>query len=258
MTTNYVKSWFTHGDEDLVLVKIILEKEIGSTNLACFHAQQAAEKYLKGFLAHHDLHIRKIHDLEIIIEDCKNVDTSFSELKDSAIFLNQFYIESRYPDDYIEFSREDAEKACQAVLRIKEFVLEKIKSQKDSGGFGTTAVLLIVAVVLIVGGFFGYQYLKLQKMREGIKPLVHIPTPTPVSLPVSTPPSSIETKYALSVASTFASFFTSLGYSLHLLKKNASGGKQMFGMTYQFCRNEVLYRVSIFFSIPICKYLLIR
>ena len=47
--TKYVADWFSRSDDDLVLVKLILEKGTGSPNLACFHAQQAAEKYLKGF-----------------------------------------------------------------------------------------------------------------------------------------------------------------------------------------------------------------
>ena len=34
----------------------------------CFHAQQCAEKYLKAFLAHHQLPFRLIHDLEVLLE----------------------------------------------------------------------------------------------------------------------------------------------------------------------------------------------
>ena len=43
------------------------------------------------------------------------------------MFLNQFYIESRYPDDYIKFSRSDAEKANESAIKIKKFILGKIK-----------------------------------------------------------------------------------------------------------------------------------
>lgn len=157
MNTNYVKNWFARGDDDLALVKLILEKGTASLNLACFHGQQAAEKYLKGFLAHHDLHVRKIHDLEVLLEDCKNRDPSFAELQDSARFLSQFYTESRYPDDYVEFSREDAEKAFDAALRIKEFVLNKIKP-KQTSGFGWLVIIITVAGIaaLAGGGYWVY------------------------------------------------------------------------------------------------------
>jgi len=184
--TKYVKDWFARGDDDLVLVRLILEKEIGSLNLACFHAQQAAEKYLKGFLACCDLHVRKIHNLEILLGDCENIDSSFAELRDSAAFLNQFYIESRYPDDYIEFPREDAEKALESALRIKEFVVTKIKPQEKRGGFSVIGITLVIAVIVLIGGgFFGYQYLKLQKIREGTKP---------PAAKTEAPPSSTETQ----------------------------------------------------------------
>ncbi|MBI3335454.1 MAG: HEPN domain-containing protein [Candidatus Portnoybacteria bacterium] len=128
-TTKYVISWFTRANEDLDTVRLLLEKG-GSSNLACFHAQQAAEKYLKGFLAHHEKHIRKVHDLNALLEGCKKVDISLGKLQDPVGFLNQFYTESRYPDDYVEFTREDAQKAYETVLRVKEFVLSKIESKK--------------------------------------------------------------------------------------------------------------------------------
>jgi len=162
MMTDYVKQWFARGDEDLALVNLILEKGTGSPNLACFHAQQTAEKYLKGFLAHHDLHVRKVHDLELLLEDCKSVAPSFSDLWDNATFLNKFYIESRYPDDYIEFPHEDVEKAYDAALRIKEFVLAKISPPEARCGFGAMGILMVlgILVTLIGGGIFTYQNLR--------------------------------------------------------------------------------------------------
>lgn len=127
MITDYVENWFRRADEDLALIEVILKRGSSFSNPICFHAQQAAEKYLKGFLAYHDLHVRKIHDLEVLVEDCAKIEISFKTLQDSARFLNQFYIESRYPDDYIEFSRNDAEEAFTSATKIKNFILEKIK-----------------------------------------------------------------------------------------------------------------------------------
>ena len=127
MLTEYVKNWFNRADDDLALIETILKDDNFPANPVCFHAQQAAEKYLKGFLAYNDLHARKIHDLEALTKDCAKIDKSFETLQDNAQFLNQFYIESRYPDDYIKFSRDDAKRACEAATKIKNFILEKIK-----------------------------------------------------------------------------------------------------------------------------------
>ena len=126
MPTEYAKSWFLRGDEDLSLIEVVLSEKTVSPNLVCFHAQQAGEKYLKGFLASRELHVRKVHDMQILVEDCKNVDLSFSDLQENANFLSQFYIESRYPDDYTEFSAEQAKEAYEAAKNIKNFILSKV------------------------------------------------------------------------------------------------------------------------------------
>ena len=49
--TKYVRYWFERGNDDLRACEILM-KENGTPNTICFHAQQAAEKYLKGFLAY--------------------------------------------------------------------------------------------------------------------------------------------------------------------------------------------------------------
>lgn len=165
--SKYIMDWFSRGDDDLVLVKLILEKGTGSPNLACFHAQQAAEKYLKGFLAYHDLHVRRIHDLEILVEDGKKVEQLVAGLQDDARFLNQFYIESRYPDDYIELLCEDAGKALTAAIRIKEFVLSKVSPRGKTDGFGLVGILIAVATITaFVGGELYLRELKQQKFLQ--------------------------------------------------------------------------------------------
>ncbi len=126
MVTEYVKSWFLRGDDDLKLIEVLLREKNPLPNPICFHSQQAGEKYLKGFLAYKDLHVRKIHSLEVLIEDCISTDPSLEELRPSANFLDQFYIESRYPDNYIEFSLEQATNSYEAAKKISAFILLKL------------------------------------------------------------------------------------------------------------------------------------
>ena len=123
MPTEYVKNWFLRADEDLAVIEAIIDEENISPNSVCFHAQQAGEKYLKGFLAHHALHVRKIHSLEVLASECIKVDSAFKELIKSARMLDQFYIESRYPDDYIEFSLAQARAGYEEARKIKELSL---------------------------------------------------------------------------------------------------------------------------------------
>ncbi len=124
--TKYVQDWFTLAEDDLLTSRTLLDQKV-SNNQACFHCQQVAKKYLKGFLAYREKHIRKIHDIEILLSYCKEIDSSFEELSHDAFYLTQLYLTSRYPDDYQEFSYEEAERAYQAALKVKDFVLERIK-----------------------------------------------------------------------------------------------------------------------------------
>jgi HEPN domain-containing protein len=57
------RGWPLKGDSDLADAKRTVASD-GPYDTACFHAQQAVEKFLKGLLAWHDLKIPRTHDLE--------------------------------------------------------------------------------------------------------------------------------------------------------------------------------------------------
>lgn len=54
--------WFRKADSDLTTAQLVLNSD-GPYDTACYHAQQAAEKSLKGFLAFRGIAIPRIHDL---------------------------------------------------------------------------------------------------------------------------------------------------------------------------------------------------
>ncbi|MBE7472228.1 MAG: DNA-binding protein [Anaerolineae bacterium] len=58
-----VRGWLAKAASDLATADLILEST-GPYDTACFHAQQAIEKMLKGFLAFYELPIPRTHDLE--------------------------------------------------------------------------------------------------------------------------------------------------------------------------------------------------
>ena len=45
------------------------------TDAAAFFLQQTVEKSLKAFLLHHGWQLRRIHDLEALLDDAVNLDT---------------------------------------------------------------------------------------------------------------------------------------------------------------------------------------
>ena len=126
--TPYVSHWITRAAEDIRTIALLL-REDGPPNPICFHAQQAAEKYLNGFLASRGIHIRKVHDLGSTLTTCEEVDNAFETLRDEAKYLDQFYLEARYSTEIPTFTRADAHRAAEAARRVKELVLPKIEQQ---------------------------------------------------------------------------------------------------------------------------------
>lgn len=123
------KKWFTKGNNDLIAGEYILTMTNPPIDTICFHGQQAAEKYLKGFLAFHGRETPKIHDLEGLLSICEEIDSEFAKLYDIASELSSYAVEVRYPSegDY-EITCEEAKLAIEIARKIKEFILNKLES----------------------------------------------------------------------------------------------------------------------------------
>jgi len=122
------KRWFNKGDNDLIAGEYILTMPNPPTDTVCFHSQQAAEKYLKGFLAFHGKETPKIHGIEELISICIEIAPDFSRLLDTASELSGYAVEVRYPleVDYV-ISVEEAASALKSARKIKNFILNKLK-----------------------------------------------------------------------------------------------------------------------------------
>jgi len=93
----------------------------------CFHAQQAAEKYLKAYLVSQAQTVPRTHNILELIDRCASVDNDFLQLRPLAEDLSLFGVEIRYAP-----SKEEADKKCpatwSAMLRISEFVRSKVSA----------------------------------------------------------------------------------------------------------------------------------
>jgi HEPN domain-containing protein len=100
-------------------------------NGAVFHAQQAAEKALKAFLAWQDLPPKLTHDLAELLNLCTAVRPDFAELEDSAVMLTPYAIAGRYPDvsGGLAATVAQAEDALSMAEGIVDFVLERLPAE---------------------------------------------------------------------------------------------------------------------------------
>jgi HEPN domain-containing protein len=88
--------WFAQGDLDLHAAEVLLSQD-GPLSIAAFHLQQAIEKYLKGYLLSTGWFLRRIHDLEILIQEATARDEDFSPYLTPCQKITEYYIETRYP-----------------------------------------------------------------------------------------------------------------------------------------------------------------
>lgn len=93
---------------------------------AVFHAQQAAEKALKGFLAWQDTPFGKTHDIAAIGRSCAAIDDGLGAVAQRAARLTEYAWKYRYPGDPEDPSREEAESALALAREVYEAVLERL------------------------------------------------------------------------------------------------------------------------------------
>jgi HEPN domain-containing protein len=121
------ETWRLKAEEDFTAASILAEHG-GPAATVCFLCQQVAEKYLKGYLLLRRQPPKRIHHLDVLLEDCIALDSSFEGLVDDAVFLKRYYIESRYPDDLPEdVHPEEVTEAMTAASHLRAFVLAQMR-----------------------------------------------------------------------------------------------------------------------------------
>ncbi len=121
-----VQAWMSKADHDLINAKntLNLEKDC-PYDTACFHSQQAIEKYIKALLCHLQIEFPKIHDIgELISLLPVDARAKISEA-DWGRFSN-YAVAARYPAFGDDPSREESQEALVVAERVKADVLKLI------------------------------------------------------------------------------------------------------------------------------------
>ncbi len=71
-----VQEWFGKADQDLNQAEFLFKNDRPLDYVAYF-IQQAAEKYLKGFLIANGWELEKIHNLDKLLRECSKFDKAF-------------------------------------------------------------------------------------------------------------------------------------------------------------------------------------
>ncbi len=120
--SRYPKDWFRIGDKEFYRAKNLLK--LRDLEGAGFNIQQAIEKYLKGYLLSKGWELRRIHNLESLLNEMIMYDPSFEAFRAASQKITQYYVEERYP---FGGSSKLSEKEIKESLDTAEVMITKIK-----------------------------------------------------------------------------------------------------------------------------------
>ncbi|TAN63256.1 HEPN domain-containing protein [bacterium] len=121
-----IDKWIIKADNDLKSAKQGLECDEPVTDSICFHCQQSVEKYLKLFLQSRLNKTGRIHNIAVLLQQCIAVDATFENLT-GIEHLTDYAVALRYPDVFYIPDLEEAKEAYNQALKVKDFVLERLK-----------------------------------------------------------------------------------------------------------------------------------
>jgi len=101
-----VQSWVRKAEGDLRAAERLLDIAQDDYFATAFHAQQAAEKFLKAFLVRHQIPFPKTHDIQHLLNLAAQHDPGLQEV---------------------------AQRAVQEAQRVRAAVLEALKAYLDRG-----------------------------------------------------------------------------------------------------------------------------
>ena len=91
----YPDDWLRIAEKDLARA----ERSLGDADpeLAAFCLQQSVEKFLKAFLLARGWQLRRIHDLEALLDDAVTHDPALERFRIACQKVTKYYMVERYP-----------------------------------------------------------------------------------------------------------------------------------------------------------------
>jgi HEPN domain-containing protein len=123
------KAWLAKATRDLAAAAYELKADPPFAGDAVFHAQQAVEKGLKGFLTWHGQLFGKTHNLTELGERCAKLDPTLQPIVRPATRLTEYAWKYPYPGEPDEPSRQEAEEALATARQVCEALLSRLPGE---------------------------------------------------------------------------------------------------------------------------------
>jgi HEPN domain-containing protein len=128
-----VQQWLDRASEDIGVAEFLLDGAAGYPGPVVFHAQQAAEKYLKALLVHFQVEFRKTHDIVELLDLVGTVDRQLADSLVAAAVLTPYGVEVRYPGDCPMITLDDMRKAVRLARDVRDAVAARLSVPAGQG-----------------------------------------------------------------------------------------------------------------------------
>jgi len=122
------QEWQRLADMDLRTAEYLLNMSPLPIEIICYHCQQSAEKYLKGYLVLCGMAPPRMHDLDELCKLCLKFSDTFRNIADQCSDLTAYGVQPRYPMELI-LEEKDMRQALDSTKAIKDFVLAIIQEK---------------------------------------------------------------------------------------------------------------------------------
>jgi len=118
--------WLEQATRDLQAAETIYKDELWW--IACFQAQQAAEKAIKAYLYASGQRVVLGHSVSDLAREATRTNPGFENLTRAGAQLDRFYTPTRYPNGLpggipaTAYAKEDADQALELAKTVLEFV----------------------------------------------------------------------------------------------------------------------------------------
>ena len=110
--------WQRKGSLDIRRADILIANDDPAG--AAFHLQQALEKYLKGYLIGKGWQLKRIHDLEELLDYAVDFNESLESYRPLCQEVTEYYLEERYP--FLISSDLTNEEVRLRIIQVKDFI----------------------------------------------------------------------------------------------------------------------------------------
>jgi HEPN domain-containing protein len=121
------------GSQGLGCRRVATQRSIEDYENVGFHAQQAAEKFIKAFLVCHQIEFSKTHNIALLTQLVASVDPELAKKLAGVDSLTSYAVEFRYPGDLPSVSRNEGEKALRLGEKTRDLILASLKPYIDAG-----------------------------------------------------------------------------------------------------------------------------